>query len=897
MRPGEALGPYRILEKLGEGGMGEVYRAHDTKLNRDVAIKVLPDSFANDADRLARFTREAQTLASLNHLNIAHIHGLEESPPTGSGQAGGVRALVMELVEGEDLSQRIARGAIPLDEALPIAKQIAEALEAAHELGIIHRDLKPANVKVRDDGMVKVLDFGLAKALEPVGSAAGASMTNAPTITSPAAMTHQGVILGTAAYMPPEQAKGRAVDKRADLWAFGAVLFEMLSGKRAFEGEDVTDTIVAVLSKEPAWDTLPPATPHSIRKLLRRCLEKDRKRRLDSIADARLEIEDALSGTAEPQPPAATPARAARRWLAPALGVVAGAAIAAAVFALRPARPLEPRRVVRLAIDVPASRTLQTIALAPDGSRLAYVATEGGRSHIYVRALDQAADNVLPGTDDATAPFFSPDGQWIAFFASGRLKKIPVAGGEVVSIADAKGSSRQSGTWAADGTIVFSSGGSGLLRVAASGGTAVALTVPATANGDVLHWWPRVLPDGQSALFTVTSGRAQDMTSVDVVSLGNGTRRSLLQNAALAQYLSTGHLLYAAEGRVVAARFEPSSSKLDVTAIPVLDEVGYTGAEPLVAVSAAGDLAYAESAPPLTAPELVRVDRRGVVERLSVLAPGTQPSLSLSPDGTRLAVIVSIGREMSAWIVDVQRGTQTRFPGAGNTHVPVWLPDGLRLVFSSDRAGGAPNLFVQPADGSGTAERLVTSSLHEDPGSWSRDGRWLAYAETDPKNRNDLWAFDADARRAMPFRRTAANEQFPALSPDGRWVAYRSDESGRLDVYAEAFPGGGSRVQLSVDGGTEPIWAATGQEVFYRNAGRLMSVAVKAGSALSAAVPAALFEGAFLGASAFGPPGYAATADGQHFYFLRGSAAAPTPRRINVIVNWLEEFKRRLATK
>jgi Tol biopolymer transport system component len=346
---------------------------------------------------------------------------------------------------------------------------------------------------------------------------------------------------------------------------------------------------------------------------------------------------------------------------------------------------------------------------------------------------------------------------------------------------------------------------------------------------------------------------------------------------------------------VVATRFEPSSSKLDTTAIPVLDEVGYTGSEPLIAVSAAGDLAYAEEVPP-TAPELVRVDRRGRVEPLRMLAPGTSTSLSLSPDGTRLAVYRVVGRKMSVWIVDAERGTETRFPAAGSTHVPVWLPDGLRLVFSSDHAG-VPNLFVQAADGSGTAERLVTSPLHEDPGSWSRDGRWLAYVEADPKNELDVWVFDRDARRAMPFRRTAARELSPALSPDGRWVAYTSDESGREEVYAEAFPGGGSRIQLSVDGGTEPLWAVTGQEVFYRNAGRLMSVAVKAGSALSAAVPAPLFEEAFSAMAGFGPPGYAATADGQHFYFLRSPVTAPTSRRIHVIVNWLEEFKRRLATK
>ena len=543
LNPGARLGAYEIVRALGAGGMGEVYRARDARLNRDVAIKVLPPAVAADPDRLARFRREAQTLAALNHPNIAQIHGLEE--------IDGLPALVMELVDGDDLAARILRGPVPLDEALPIARQIADALDAAHAQGIVHRDLKPANVMVRADGTVKVLDFGLAKALDPLSSsAAAAALALSPTITSPAALTGAGVILGTAAYMSPEQARGKAVDKRSDLWAFGAVLFEMLTGTRAFRGDDVTDTIASVIAKEPDWSALPADTPAAIHRLLRRCLEKERQRRLSDAADARLEIDEGLAPSpagASPDPSRAPARRGAAPWLAGALGLGLGAVIV--LLAWAPWRRSAPARLVRLTADLGVDASLagglgDIVALSPDGSVAAFVAHQGaGRPRLYLRPLHQLQAAPLAGTDEASSPFFSPDGRWLAFFANDRLKKIAVAGGAVATLCDAPNG--RGGSWAEDGDIVFAryspdaeSAGM-LMRVSSAGGTPVPVT--ALAGGEVSQRWPQVLPGGRAVLFTASRDAGDYRESELVIQPLPGGARKVVQRR-LSRPLSDGRL-------------------------------------------------------------------------------------------------------------------------------------------------------------------------------------------------------------------------------------------------------------------------------------------------------------------------------------------------------------------
>jgi serine/threonine-protein kinase len=580
LTPGTRLGVYEITAQIGEGGMGQVYRARDTQLNRDVALKLLPDAFAGDPDRLARLTREAQTLASLNHPHIAAIYGIEESDR--------IRALVMELVEGEDLSQRLERGAIPLAEALPIAKQITEALEAAHEQGIVHRDLKPANIKVRADGTVKVLDFGLAKAIEPLSSsAAAAALANSPTITSPAALTGAGVILGTAAYMSPEQSKGRAADRRSDVWAFGVVLYEMLTGQRPFKGDDVSETLASVLTRQPDWDLLPAASPPLIRRLLRRCLEKDRTRRLADMADARLDIDDALSGSDTDAPVPLSISRTRERLAWAGLLLLVGLAAAAMVaWATRSVSiPLQTTRTILsvaptgdtsgenpLEQRVGGARPTRTaVALSPDGKTLVFGAIWGGRQQLYARAMDQLSAIPIPGTNGGSSPFFSPDGQWVGFTADGELRKVPLGGGPAVMLC--KAASLFGASWGDDGTIVFATTrNGGLWRVSAAGGTPEALTT--LQPGEFSHRLPHMLPGGDAVIFTILKGAyLWDDTQIVVRSLETGKQTVLVTGGSNGRYVSTGHLVYVRLGTLMAVPFDPVRLAVTGGAIGVIDGV------------------------------------------------------------------------------------------------------------------------------------------------------------------------------------------------------------------------------------------------------------------------------------------------------------------------------------
>ena len=662
---GSRLGPYEILSAIGAGGMGEVYRARDTKLNRDVALKVLPESFATDPDRLARFQREAQVLASLNHPNIAHIHGLEDS--------GGVRALVMELVEGEDLAQRLTRGPIPIDEALPIAKQIAEALESAHEQGIIHRDLKPANIKVRADGTVKVLDFGLAKAMEPVG-VASASVSMSPTITTPAMMTGAGMILGTAAYMSPEQAKGRPADKRSDIWSSGCVLFEMLTGARPFVGEDVADTLAHILTKEPEWAKLPASTPPPISRLLRRCLEKDRKRRLADAADARLEIEDVLSGRVE----IALRERPARRK-AIAWGV-AGLALAAAA-GLAPwylAKPPATVPVVASQFLVPAPEHLEysgVPAISPDGRTIAFIATESdGRSRLWVRRLDLLAAQALAGTEGAAAPFWSPDSRAVGFFVRGELKKVDVEGGapQVVAATSSR-IQNTSGSWNRDGVILFSRGTDGFRKVSATGGD-----VSSVSPGS----YPFFLPDGQHFLLW----RRVPQSGIYVGALDSPDVKFLVPTESAGTYAEPGFLLFSRGEALMAQPFDPVSLTTTGSAVHVLDfpQVRFGVNRQVVSAAMNGTLLYGWRF--LADTRLQWVDRRGTPGPFAT-DPGQYGNVVLSPDGVRVAFdrLADGGSSPDVWLLDLTRHITSKFTFGPANNVPVWSPDSRTVAFATSR--------------------------------------------------------------------------------------------------------------------------------------------------------------------------------------------------------------------
>ena len=883
--------------------MGQVYRATDTTLSRRVAIKILPDAFAADPERLARFKREAKTLASLNHPHIAAIYGFEKS--------GGLHALVMELVEGDDLSQRIAKGAIPFDEAAPIAKQIAEALEAAHEQGIIHRDLKPANIKIRPDGAVKVLDFGLAKAMEPTG-AMSASVSMSPTITTPA-MTQAGVILGTAAYMSPEQARGTTVDKRADLWAFGVVLWEMLTGKRLFEGATVSDTLASVLKTDPNWRTLPAATPTAVRRLLRRCLEKDRKRRFDSAAAARLEIEEALTAPSATDGAAAPPGAVSRSLWAPALpwavvgALAAGLALVLVLWA--PWRAAPPPHVTRTTITTsgPAALTItgidRDLALSPDGTRVVYVGSSG--TQLFVRALEALEPVAIATGGDVRGLFVSPDGQGVGFVDGITLRKVAITGGPPITLASLDGISRGA-TWAPDDTIIFATSNTeaGLQRVSAAGGTPEVLTRPDRAQGEANHLWPEILPGGRAVLFTITSQTGRlDAAQVAVRDLRTGAHKVLLRGGSDGRYVASGHLVYVAAGGLRAIPFDPTRLETHGTAVPVLPRLATTdtGAGDF-AVAADGTLLYVDAPGGLVAngQTLVWVDRTGKEEPVAA-PPRAYQHPRLSPDGTRVA-LWSNDQEQDLWIWDLRRATLTRLTlDPGQDIFPVWTPDSQRVIFSSNR-GGAPNVWWQAADGTGAAERLTTSTNSQLVTGITPDGTAVLFFEVTPTMGRDLLQVALDGtRRVTPLLQTKFDERNGIVSPDGRWLAYESNSSGSSEIYVRPFPnvGGGQR-QVSTAGGRQPLWSRSGKELFYVGPDRaLLRVPVEAsGATWNAGTPMKLLEGRYVTGSTIGRT-YDVSPDGQRFLVIKAPETEPgaaLPALI-VVQHWDEELKRLVPTK
>jgi len=906
LEAGTKLGPYEILSPLGAGGMGEVYLANDPKLDRQVAIKVLPETMTRDIERVARFEREAKLLASLNHPNIAAIHGFDSSD--------GTRFLVMEYVEGETLASHLKNGSVAVEDALDIAKQIAEALEAAHGQGVIHRDLKPANVMIRPDGTVKVLDFGLAKAMAEESS--GASEANSPTIT--ANFTRPGVVLGTAAYMSPEQARGRLLDKRTDIWSFGIMLFECLTGDRLFQGETANDSMGAIMHKDPEWSLLPPSTPPTIQLLLRRCLTKDRKRRLHDIADARIELENAIVdptasslglASAALQADRVGGARGILRRALPLLTVVLAVSLAVSVLAPRFWNTAKPQMPVQLNVEISPDVPLWTdhgaqTVLSPDGTRLVTVAGTDQNRLLYTRRLDQTELTALSGTEGARHPFFSPDGRWIGFFANRKLKKVSVSGGAAISLCDAAGGAfSRGGTWGSDGTIVFVPNvTTGLWRVSDAGGTPQQITE--RAKGERTHRWPFFLPGGRAVLFTSQNVSFDfDQANIEVLNLETKERRVLQRGGSYGRYLPTGHLVFVQGGTLFAVAMDPDTLRVQGSPVPVLEgvtsQVDSGGAE--FAFSDTGVLVYHPGEQGTTNTSVVWVDRAGQTTPL-LETPGNYHSPRLSPDGTKLA-LVQYDRASAddIRIYDIQRKTLSRLTFAeGSSIFPAWSSDGSRIFFSSSPDAGPFKIFRKPADGTGAAEPLTTGDEPDFLTDVSHNGSTLLYAQLDADaNVNILTlALEEDGQPEL-FLQTPFIDTYARFSPDGRWIAYRSDESGRNEIYVRPFKHGGGKWQVSTDGGSFPCWSSDGTELFYRNGKALMVVAVTTeGSTFQPGTPTLLFELESGGASLYWP--YDVAPDGKRFVWIRNDAPlgpeAVDHSHMRFIFNWFDDVKAKVPT-
>ncbi len=912
LTPGSRVGQYEVLSTLGAGGMGEVYRARDLKLNREVAIKVLLPAIAEDPDRLTRFAREAQLLASLNHPNIAHIHGFEDGQP--------LHALIMELVEGPTLAERIERGPIPLAEALTIARQLAEALEAAHDRGIVHRDLKPANIKVRPDGTVKVLDFGLAKAIEPAG-VSGSNAANSPTLSIHA--TQAGVILGTAAYMSPEQASGRIVDRRSDLWAFGVVLIEMLTGRRLFEGETISHVLAAVLTKDPDWGALPATTPPPIRRLLRRCLERDRKKRLGDAMVARLEIDDALTQAGDRDTVATTVAQPRRGWRqrlpwVAAVLLLATLASALTLWLVRRSASSSSSGVSRFKIALPAAEAVaislndRDLAISPDATTVVY--TAGADRHLAVRYLNQLDSVSLPGVSNARAPFLSPDSRWVGFFehfdegltnTTARetlLRKMPLAGGQPLVICKVNGGSRGA-SWAADDSIVFATGdlSTGLLRVSARGGDPTVLTKPDPAKGEVDHLFPSVLPNARGVVFTIALKGGSDR-QVAVLDQTTGQTKVLIPNSGPAEFIETGRLAYARDGTLWVVGFDLRSLEIVGDPVPMVERT----LSPNVAtfsVSRGGALAYVTGAAE-SPRSLVWVNREGKQEAVAA-PPHAYRQVRLSPDETRAAVATAFVDDYVVWTWDFARRVLARLtfePLSGNV---VWTANGRSILFSSGPRA-ARLMTRRAADGAGLPETLTEAARQVRPTSVSPDGTLVVFEDTLPATAYDLMLLRLDGNRLEPLLQTPFDERNGDVSPDGRWLAYESNASGRNEIYVRPFPNvNDGQYQISSGGGRTPAWARNGRELFFVNGTSLLSTRVQLAPTFRAEEPATLFTDPSLLfdmrllTSGSTLRTYDVTGDGQRFLMIKlGVGASQNPADdIVVVQNWFEELKAKVPTK
>ena len=892
LRVGQTLLHYAVSGELGEGGMGVVWKATDRTLGRDVAIKVLPSVVSRDPARLARFDREAKVLASLNHANIAAIYSLHESD--------GMRFLAMEYIEGDDLTLHIERGTLSLLEVLSVARQVADGLEEAHEKGIVHRDLKPANIKITPAGRVKVLDFGLAKAMgrdivsettdEPVSRAALSALAS-----------RAGLILGTAAYMAPEQARGLTVDRRADIWSFGVVLFEMLAGQRPFAGATLTDVLAAIVSTEPEWARLPASTPRPLERLIRRCLEKDPRQRLRDIGDARVEIEQLISGRElEPATDRLAPARSRRRdlWLSVGGALAAGLAM---FLLLRPS-PDPDVGTQRFNVALPPGQRIddvqdagrQALALSRDGRQLAFVSrSAAGKKQIHVRRMDRIEAEPVAGTDGGDMPFFSPDGTHLGFASEGKLKRVPIAGGKPAVICDAP--QPRGATWIDDDTIVFTpSVFSGLFRVPASGGSPAPLTTPAPTEES--HRWPVMLPGGRAVIFGAMPLQFDEQrATIDVLRLDTGERRTLLRGGIYPRFVD-GQLLYGYAGRLLAAPFDLTRLELTGPGEPVLDDVRmdlWPARRVLMDVSASGSLAYVPGAVRLAERELVWLDRRGAAT-LAVSEKRAYKGAQLSPDGRSLAVLIEGAPTTSLWNYSLDRGTWNRLTFDQDVSTPAWTPDGARIVYSSD---GERATFVVAAHGGGKPVRLTpASTIGGDMPAIAPNGR-IAVVAVQDRQGDDLATLPLDGRQAMaPFQADAGNEASPAFSPDGKYVAYSSTASGRREVYIRPFSGPVRRWPVSIDGGGTPRWRRDGRELFFLVGARMMAVSVKqSATGLTIGAPAMLFEDPSLAWSGADGHSYDVSADGQRFLVNRPDPRDMRPLQLVVIPRFAREMRARLA--
>ena len=876
--------------------MGEVYRARDTKLNRDVALKILPEAFATDAERLARFRREAQMLASLNHPHIGHIYGFEDR--------GATHALVLELVEGPTLADRMRPGPMALVDAVPIATQIAEALEAAHELGIVHRDLKPANVKVRDDGTVKVLDFGLAKAIDPATMSSADAM-HAPTMTSPA-MTSMGVILGTAAYMAPEQARGQAVDKRADIWAFGVVLFEMITGQPAFKGNTVADVLAAVLRGEIAWSALPTGTPQAVRRLLRRCLERDPRRRLRDIGDARIDLRADPSDEPEAGPSSVATRRAGplARWLP---WVVAAALFGSAGFALGRLRtPSSPPRIVTRA-EVTLKDGVQLVNVSRDGSEFVYLTGTPPQVYLALRRLDQFAATPITHAEVSLFPLLSPDGRWVAYNTLGPtkepvIKKMPAMGGPAVTVCD--GDLAPGAAWGDDDTIVFS-GAKGLLLVPSGGGTPQPLTTVDPAKGEAAHTSPQFLPGGRQLLFTITSTTSDDARQFAVLDLATGGYRTVAKGGVSGRYVASGHLTYIKGATLFAVPFDLGHLTVTGDEVPMIEGVRLVSGRADYSVSNSGLLVYVPGDPsPGGGTTLAWVNRQGATEALSGQSRQRWGSGRLSPDGRKFVSSVADGQGgEDIWIFDVQRGTPTRLTFSGHAYSPIWAPDGKVVYFVTQEQLTKSEIYSIPADGSGKPDLLVTADRAATPRSFTPDGRTLLYDAIPAGERvSRIFVLQVAASGPLgtphPWHDTTALERDAQVSPDGRWVAYRVEcEAGFSEIYVQTFPGTGAKTRLSTLGGNRPRWARNGcgKELLLIKLGRfgsttagLVAVEIQSDPTFKPGAPRELFP--LRGGT------WDVTPDSDRF-LVELTPFGGASSTVATVTDWFEELRRRAPAR
>jgi len=891
---GTRLGPYEILAPLGEGGMGEVYKARDVRLERIVAIKALPPRLADRADLRARFDVEARAIASLNHPHICILHDI--------GEQEGVHFLVMEYLEGETLAQRLSKGPLPLAQALACAVQVADALDKAHRTGATHRDVKPGNIMLTRGG-AKLLDFGLAKLKQEVFAQPNVLLSQLA--APPSALTSEGTLLGTLQYMAPEQIEGRVaqLDARTDVFAFGAVLYEMATGRKAFDGKSSASIIAEILAgSPPPLTSLQPIAPPQLDRVVQKCLAKEPDGRWQSAADLRDELQWIAQDVVQASSQAATPTPAVLRRL----GVLAAFACSAAAvvggltaWRLKPAPAPASLPVSRLQLSLLpnerlAAQSTAAVTLSPDGTRLAYVARRGPTPQLFLRELSQPEGKPVAESQGASNPTFSEDGQWLAFVADRKLKKVSVSGGVPVTLGPANAFGA---TWALGDRIVVPGAGpsQGLFELAAAGGAARQLTALDTQKGERMHNWPNVLPGGKAVLFTVPlqdSARWDDSLVV-VQSLGTGARKTVVQGGTDARYVPTGHVVYLRSGTLMAVPFDASSLEVTGTPTPVVEGVMQSsGGGGQYSFSQRGDLVYVPGAEPERT--LAFVDRHGAARELP-LPPAAYLAPRLSPDGRRIVIWVT-GANCNILVHDIAREASTRLTDDADNHAPLWTPDGKRIVFNSTKAGPR-RLFWIPSDGSGPSEALSSGQSLPEPSSISPDGRVLAYVELDPTTRRDIWLLPlAEPRTPRVFLQTSFNELMPIFSPDGRSMAYVSDQSGRTEVYVQAYPGPGERWQISPDGGTEPVWSHDGRELFYRNLDRVMVVAMGARPDAEPGKPTLLFRAPYLFSADLptlnGSRQYDVTPDGRTLLMVKSGERELAAAPILVVVNWFEELKR-----